>query len=300
MDGRKKLSITVCALILLVLPSDITFSFDWPMEGAQIVSTFGEDQWRGFLKAVELTSAREDFRPVEEGEIIFSAKENPHGRHRIKRGLGNLVILQHSRGIRSVYGHLKEVPDVQGYEDHVVKSSDDFAQIDGSGVLGGKYLYLQIIDSEVARFVNPLLSLPSIEDTERPVIEGGRILSAEKAYNLTSGILVPQGEYLLQLDTADIGGESDVKPLMAPYSIKVYINGEEMQSVSFESIAVNRWQSAPTGRMDLSYDALYTDSGFFTMGNIILQSGTAVMEVVVSDFAGNETSREYRIQVAAQ
>src|SRR6056297_971741 len=135
------------------------YSFEWPVKDPQIVSTFGSQAGKSYNKGIEIFSSAEVVSPVEAGELVFRSSEYAKGVHDLPSPIGNLAVLQHERGIQSIYGHLGSpaTEDVPFYD-----ITDPLGTIGSSGTIEAEYVYLQIIDSEVNRYVNPLLSLPTI------------------------------------------------------------------------------------------------------------------------------------------
>lgn len=270
------------------------YGFEWPLKKAEPVATFGENRHGDFLKGIELTGTEDEVEPVEDGEIIFRNSTGGNLPHRLNSGLGNMVVLQHERGIRSVYGHL--VAPVS--RDMVfAKRGSSLGSLGSSGVVDGNFLYLQIIDTEVSRFVNPLLSLPSFRDTSEPVIRRVELDDGTEARMLSEGINIPRGRYSVRIETFDTSaGLPSFRP-MAPYSVRLYVNGEERLGLSFESLGVEKGRAVPAGRTDLTFESVYSDKWVLVPGEIILQPGEVLMELVVSDFSGNETVRDTRMVV---
>jgi hypothetical protein len=301
MKRRSRTSLQLAALCLIFIVAGRAYGFEWPMKKAELVSTFGENRHGDFLKGIELLGTGEAVSPVEEGELVFRGSSGRVLPRRLISGLGNMAVLQHERGIRSVYGHLDEQVDsdtVFVEQGGVLgQSGKNAGMTGGGGGRGENFLYLQIIDTEVSRFVNPLLSLPSFKDTTKPVIHNVELNSDTGAAFLTDGITVPGGRYKVVIETYDIRtGIASLKP-MAPYSIRLYVNGEERQGFSFESLSVEEGKTVPAGRADLSFQELYTDKWDFMPGEITLQPGEVLLEVVVSDFSGNEAVRDIKLKV---
>ncbi len=285
------------ALVFGMLCIQTAAAFEWPVSNVQLVSTFGQSRWGDYFKGVELYSDEGRVEPVDSGEIIFRSTENPAGPHRCPSGLGNMAVVQHERGIRSVYGHLAEPVDPNLTS---INQNQVLGKTGSSGMVEGRFLYLQIIDSEVARYVNPLLSLPSIADRVRPNVEDLVLSNSIADYPLRNGLRIRQGEYVLRLRAYDTSAALDTFRPMAVYSVKLYINGEERQSFSFESLAVKNWKTVPAGRDDLPHQVLYGTGEKISLRSVVLQPGEAIIEVVTADFAGNESIRTTRIQVMAE
>lgn len=285
------------AVIIGIFFTGTAAAFEWPASNPRLVSTFGQSRWGDYLKGVEIYSEDSGIEPVDSGEIIFSSMEDPAGPHRFPSGLGNMAVVQHDRGIRSVYGHLANPVDSSLT---IINQNQLIGEAGSSGMVEGRFLYLQIIDSEVARYVNPLLSLPSVTDRVRPNIEDMVLSNSITDYPLRNGMRIRQGNYVLRMRVYDMSAALDTFRPMAVYSVKLYINGELRQAFSFESLAVENWRTVPAGRSDLSHQILYGDSDKISLGSVVLQPGEASIEVVAADFAGNESIRTTRVQVAAE
>lgn len=284
-------------LVGLLLSVHSVFSFEWPIEEPQVVSTFGSPEGRSYKKGIELSSAESEVAPIERGEVIFRGSEYAQGSHDIPLPLGNMVVLQHERGIRSVYGHLAAAVDQAA---PFYDASESFGRIGSSGIIDRELIFLQIIDSEVNRFINPMLSLPSLADSAEPRLEAVTLQAGSTTYQLDRDQEVTQGEYRMLIETFDVSSALDSLQRMAPYSIKVYLNGEEQISLGFESLSVKDWTAVPTSQREVSAPELYSGQWLYNLGRLMLQPGVALIEVFVSDFAGNEISRTYRLQVLAR
>lgn len=273
------------------------FSFEWPIEDPRVISSFGTPEGNNYKKGIEIVSSAEGISPIEGGEVIFHSREYKRGIHDIPSPLGNSLVLQHERGIRSVYGHLSE--PVEGNIEYF-SLTEEFGKVGSSGISDGEYLSLLIIDSEVNRFVNPLLSLPSLADTYEPQLNSVTLQGDEKAFDLENENTVPQGKYRFLIDTFDLASAMDSLHPIAPYSIKVYINGEEQISLGFESITIDDWTAVPTNPLSVEASLLYSGEWEYNLGQVTLQTGEAVIEVSVNDFAGNESTATYRLQVLSR
>ena len=294
MAAGKRICVVLAVFLLF---SRAAAAFEWPVEDVSLVSTFGQDRWGDYLKGIELHSPLDRVEAVEAGEVIFFSNETGGSPHKQGSGLGNMVVVQHERNIRSVYGHLSS-PFLNG---SVLFSADqELGKIGSTGMTEGRFLYLQIIDSEVSRFVNPLLSLPSVADKVRPSIEEIVLEYDDDEHILRKGMSAPQGRCRLHLRAYDTSTALKMFKPMSVYSVKLYINGEERQSFSFESLAIENGRVVPAGRSDLSHEALYGEGKGISLGFVTLQPGEAVIEVVVADFAGNEKILSMRIYVRAE
>ena len=293
----KRSAFSLLVGIWIFTASVTLFSFEWPIQDPNIISTFGSPEGTSYKKGVDISSSNDTVTPIEGGELILHADAESNGVHDIPSPMGNMVVLQHERGIRSVYGHLQtpvaaEVP----YYD----VGDPLGKVGSSGIVNGQFLLLGIIDSEVDRFVNPLLSLPSLTDTSGPQLNRVELHSDERSFVLEDNKVIPQDKYQVLIDAYDVSPALESLQRMAPYSIKVYVNGEEQVTIDFESIAVSDWTAVPTTSLSVSAAELYANEWSYRLNSVTLQPGEAVIEIFVNDFAGNEAARSYRLQVTSR
>ncbi len=78
--------------------------FDWPVEQAPLLGTFGDSGAGSFTAGIELAGQGQRVWPVADGEVIYRYQEGAYSS--VPRGSGNMAALLHEGGIVSVYGHL--------------------------------------------------------------------------------------------------------------------------------------------------------------------------------------------------
>lgn len=86
-------------------------------------------------------------KPIKEGVVTFAG-------YRIG-GYGNLIILDHGKGLESYYAHLSKIEVVQG---QTVNTNTEIGQVGLTGHTTGPHLHLEIHTNDIP--VNPLLVLP--------------------------------------------------------------------------------------------------------------------------------------------
>jgi len=276
-------------------------AFEWPFGELQIARTFAGSQNENFLKGVEIENSGEGVKPIEEGSLIFIAGESPRHQGGLPSGLGNSMVLEHERGIRSVYGFLDEIPDRPGT--WTLQRDELLSFVGNSGGTSGDVLYLQVIDSEFEQVVNPFVSLPTPEDASAPVI-GGVFLangemgnSGENTSELGRRNSIEAGNYDILIESYDLSKRVEFFRPMAPYSFRIYINGEEKISLRFEAITADDFSHNVVDSYGLSHDMIYENTWLYRLGELRLNPGDAMVEVVVSDYAGNEASKTFQVTV---
>ncbi|MFO7848383.1 MAG: hypothetical protein R6V67_00360 [Spirochaetia bacterium] len=312
----RRYSVFILVLIFLPLLQTGLFSFEWPVTPVRVLTTFGEYRNGSFFKGLEIDAQEGEIRAIESGKIIFIAEESPPHNGALPSGLGNSVVVEHERGIRSVYGYLTGTPE--GTDNREV-GKDEVLPLSGGSSSGrtlsdgregeensregeeNRVFYLKILDSEVEQAVNPLLSLPSVDDTQDVGIEAVELVSTgnpEKAsVPLGEKSSVEAGEYEIHIEAYDYYDSEDRTFPTAPFSFSIYINGEEEFNIRFESITAEELSHTLVGTGGKSASDLYKDKRRFCPGTLQLNPGEAIIEVVVSDIAGNETAETYRLNV---
>jgi len=129
------------AFLCFVLMSAVAaagFAFQWPVEKPVLTATFCENRSNHFHGGIDLGGGELEVYPIEDGEIIFYFEEGDSicG---IPTGLGNFLVVEHPRGIRSLYAHLKQ--DSIEVGSYAVKKTDLLGIIGDSGGSMGKLLH---------------------------------------------------------------------------------------------------------------------------------------------------------------
>lgn len=318
----------VFLLVLMSLPLLQTglYSFEWPVKPERVVAGFGEYRSGSFLKGLEIETRDKDVRAIEAGKLIYFAEETPRHNGALPSGIGNSMVVEHERGIRSVYGYLSGIPGE--LNERMLKKDEKLPVSGGQTGKEGRaeddtrLVYLKILDSELDHAVNPLLSLPSVEDTRDVEIESVALVpagsmdgraaggtngsSAESAAANTSARAplrldenssVEAGEYEIHIEAFDSYVLENRTGPLAPFSFRVYINGEEELNIRFEYITAEGLSHTLEGTGGKRASDLYKDKWRYCPGIIRLNPGDALIEVVVSDIAGNETTETYRLSI---
>jgi hypothetical protein len=282
-------------LVIGLLISGGAAGFEWPTEERGLVSTFGELRGGDFLLGIELAGEKEGVRPVLSGEVLFYSRQDRR-RNTLPTGLGGMAVVQHERGIRSLYGYLREMK-INSFNEAVDRDTL-LGYTGGRGSTEVNGLYFQVIDGEFQRVVNPLLSLSSYPDTTPPRIEG---LVAEKdgdARRIRSDGSLPKGDYEVSVETYDVSGALDVFHRMCPYTVRLVANGEEVASLEFDAVESRERQHVLVGGDKRPAGEVYAEPWRLSVGEVTFRPGEVQLEVTVSDFNGNEAVERYRVRVA--
>jgi septal ring factor EnvC (AmiA/AmiB activator) len=110
---------------------------NWPLDG-KVISSFGKKKSTRFdtyiiNNGIEINPAASDrVKAVYAGDVVYAE---------YYIGYGNLVIIQHSRDLHSLYGHCKEILKKPGDS---ITSGEEIAIAGDTGTTYGKSLYFEI------------------------------------------------------------------------------------------------------------------------------------------------------------
>ncbi len=277
--------------LMLTLPA--LFAFDWPVKEVTLTATFGEHRGDHFHTGIDLGGGEQRITPISSGEVIFSY-EAERDYSSIPVGLGNFTVLRHQGGILSVYGHLKK--NSLDRQKTVYDAGEQIGLVGDSGYSLGKHLHLTIIDSEMNTIINPLLLLPSLKDTQFPVIKRIYFKRGKEIKEIKTGARVNQGEAELLIELYDLREDVAYIWEYAPYKILLYQDGQEVLNITFDSL------KGRGGRMFLTdsekqFRDVYADRWIYRLGSVKLLAGVTTLSIFVDDFSGNESSREILLEV---
>jgi hypothetical protein len=269
-------------------------AIDWPVEERILVGTFGEHRGDHFLGGIEIDGKEQPVHPIEEGEIIFWMEEKrlPFAP---PSGLGSFVVIQHDRELRSVYAHLAAGSlDTDSAE---VSMQDVVGILGDTGDTCGRRLELRIIDGTFNQVVNPLLLLPPQVDRRSPNIFGLYILQGSNLIDLEEVKVFSPGEGVLLADIRDLGGSGSYREPLAPYRINVFANGEEVSYLTCEAIELKDGKRVLIQSEALSFHEYYYNQWTIRIGSLNLTSGDLTLEIISTDFAGNERVKVLNLKV---
>ena len=300
----KKFMISI--LIFLFTITGVTFAMDWPLPEAQIIQNFGSND-QGTPVLGTMLEGEGMVLTADSGELIFSSSGNETA-SRLPSPLGAWSAVAHSDGLVSIYSRYRDEGRTRqqaghkpgytpGHTPWQLEPGSPIAQAGVSGWSRNNGVYFILYDRRERRWVNSLMVIMLSVDTASPQILGmqlknanGKLLDSSQIKNLSQGrnsIVVNAVDALLETGGAQL----------APHRIVCSVNGEEIGSVSFDTISakdgvimVNRNGMIPAKRVYSLYPA-------FEIGEVQLNRGQAILEIVVHDIAGNTRSSITRIIV---
>jgi murein DD-endopeptidase MepM/ murein hydrolase activator NlpD len=129
--------------------------FVWPLPGASILSHFGAPRRTHRHQGIDLKGvAGQEIRAARSGKVIYSGST--------MRGYGKTVILDHGKGLRTLYAHNSRLLVGVGQR---VERGDPIARVGRSGNATTDHCHFEVRKNRVP--VDPLLYLPGVAE-DRP------------------------------------------------------------------------------------------------------------------------------------
>ena len=284
----------IVSTVILFLPLFFVYGFQWPVDDVIIVSTFGESEFDQFVKGVDIGGKSQDVNPIDTGELVFYSRQGGSPLD-LPSGLGTYVIYQHRNGIRSLYGHLED--GSVNTDRRLVDLLDTIGKMGCTGSAVGTVLHLQVIDTEFEKYINPLLSLPLLIDGSKPQINEVYLITEEGRKVITPNEIIKSGVFGLSADIRDLSENTGYYCPVSPFSISLFINGENLANINFESLKIRDDMMILQELEGISHDELYIADWEYYLGNFELNPGDVMIEISVKDFAGNEGVKIFSLKV---
>lgn len=275
--------------LLCFLLSSSLFAFQWPSDYSNMISSFYTRSLDNTYKdGLVFKGESLSVFPMSDGEVVFQSEGMEWGKQSIMPSEGDFLILEHKGQYRSVY---------QGYESLSFGAQNKYRMTDLLGTMTDSEFLFALYDTKLQQYVNPQLVLPVQEDLYAPVIGSVVLESGQTTYRVVNNVEVPDGMALLYFDAWDIiiSGGKQIKTM--PYSIYIFIDGLEVFKVSFDALREIDNKIYLIGDENIDTELFRTSEKNIYAGKIYLNRGRSIIEVVVRDIFGNETSRSYALRV---
>ena len=212
--------------------------------------------------------------------------------------MGSFIVIEHERSLKTTYSHLKKGSVVKNREN--IKRGEKIGVTGDTGASRGKQLHFEVIDGELNQIINPLKLLSEGDDQTKPVIKKIVLKNKDNSFEkeLSRREKVETGIYCLTAQVYDICGNADYFCPTAPYSISVYLNGEQVIEIKYDTLVRDGGKVVLAGNSSPVHE-YYTenDDWEINIGEINLIPGTIRLEVSVKEFAGNESTRDSLLTV---
>ncbi len=174
--------------------------FQWPIASYSfsemiISSTFGESRKDHFHSGVDIKAEDLFVLPIQSGKILYLESRGMLP-HRFAFGTGNLIILEHAKGIRSGYYHLKSF--LLPVKTLFVDKNQSIAITGNTGRSSGAHLHFFIATDYGKKIINPLLFLKE-KDSTPPLIEHIAFFVNQETTPPKITIILPEKESKIRL-----------------------------------------------------------------------------------------------------
>jgi hypothetical protein len=292
--SRRRAFASAAALLALLLPPAAGVSaVGWPVDNPVITGAFGEDGGDHFRHGIEIGGAGQPVHPALDGELVFRYDAS-RDYSSVPRGTGSLLVLRHSQNILTLYAHLADgtlAPERSSYA-----ASDVLGAAGDSGRAESAVLSFSVLDAEALTWVNPLAFLPPLRDVQAPLIRRIVLAVGDQRQDLADGMHVAPGRADILADVYDLRADVKFRWPLAPYTVRLALDGTEVARITFDSLSVRDGVMGllPGGQ---SRKDLYPGGGLLRLGTVGLHAGASRLQVIVTDFAGNQAAREIALSV---
>jgi hypothetical protein len=253
---QKKLA-PALLMTLLVTLGHLAAAFDWPEEtvtAASFLAPFGH--LRGDALTGSLVFAQSATTHASDaGVVIAVISDPPDGSSRFSSPLGNLIVIDHSDDLITVYANMAEIAldtDPINLETGTTLGRSGFSGWTAGPEAG---LEFQVIDTLHGRMINPRILMPRLENEAVYRVAG---LSADNGrdppYRILEGAALPVGMYSLY---------HDYDPLRIPYSTTVSVNGADIETLAFNMLI------ARDGRLTVRGNHYYPSAQIYVPGLVV-------------------------------
>jgi len=274
--------------VSLAFASAALSAMEWPLSDATVVRNFGFND-RGRPTVGVVLAGEGEVLAADRGEVIFSSSGSG-GASRFPSPLGAWTAVDHGNGLVSIYARYYERSDSDGHALVRVEQGTPIAVAGSSGWSSREGCYFMLFDRRERRWVNPAMIATPFPDTLNPQIHGIQLLAENGSLiGVTPGQSVTQGLHGIVVNATDaLSGNRG--SLLAPHRIISSVNGTEVGRLSLETISardgvmlINRGSQVPARRVYAPFPA-------FEAGEVWLNRGQAILEIIVQDIAGNSSS----------
>jgi hypothetical protein len=283
----------ILSATILVFSAAPCLSLDWPVAVRTLTGTFGENRGDHFHNGIDIGGGSQDVHPVMAGELVFRYDETSDYSS-LPRGLGTFVVLRHSQNVLSEYCHLASGTLGPVKESYGV--ADTIGILGETGHAQGPHLHFALYDEEAGSMVNPLALLPSLADNQPPMIRRVILAVGDQRQILTDGATIRSGKVDILADVFDLREDVRFSWPLAPYSVLVSIDGDEVARIYFDTLQVQGGRTV-LGAHGPPREGLYDTDGLIRCATLDLRAGSSHLRITLRDFAGNETVKELALTV---
>jgi hypothetical protein len=267
---------------------------DWPLTPQRFAATFGTFAKGRVVAGAALASEEGLVRSADDGEIAFAVEEGAHPAG-LPTPLGSFVVVEHQRGLAGVYSHI--AAGTLSTRVRKLRAGDPIGRPGNSGWTEGSGILFQVFDRRAGAWVNPVLVLPPLAGDKPPAIRSLALSHAGKTYTLGETASLPQGTYRVSVDAIEPADSPWVVGPLAPYSIRLSIDGVEAADYVFDVAKGAGGKLSFFSVSPVESGALKTPEGRYSLVERLFSRGRVAIEVRVEDAAGNKRSASWTLLV---
>jgi hypothetical protein len=293
MKENIKSIVRISGILLFVLMISAAFAIDWPSDNGSILHNFGWND-AGNPTLFHTFESEGAIRSADSGEIIFM-NDVPHSASSFPSPLGSWMALEQGDGLIGIYGRFESREDQA-----LVSTVEEGAILAFSGISGWseqRGFSFTLYDSKEKRWVNPSMILPVRQDTRLPVIRQVLLIASDgRSINPAAQRTLPQGRYKILVDAVDTFVYADESPL-AVHRITCMVNGVESGVMHMETFSSQKGNLMVYRKVPVSAAEAYAPYPSYEVGEVLLNRGQAVLEIIVNDVADNSRNAVFRLTV---
>jgi hypothetical protein len=271
--------------ILILALSNI--SFRWPVNDGIITSTYGESRADHFHDGIDMISPVDEVHPVEQGTLLYAWNKSFFPLDNYWGG-GNFKVISHDNGSLSVYMHLQDIDNLK----QTYNESDIIGHVGDTGHSYGKHIHFSVLNPAAKESINPLKLLPAYNDIKAPEILNFYIRIDNKYIRINDNSdirLTKHYPILIEIRDTIKGNEN-----LGLYKLKAVFNGKEVADYEFNKIGYSMNGLKVSNRV---FTDLFDEKGYYKINDLSYNEGINILSVVVSDFNGNSSEKNFTINV---
>ena len=287
------------ALTLLLCLSNIPLpAYEWPAVDVQVSRTFGQRMGLEVLPGVEIVTSASSLTAPEKGDLVFLSRPGAAVQD-LPSGLGGFVMLSHEDNLRTVVSRI--LPESQ---QKTFQRGEPLGRVTVDAGQEQSRHRLFVFDQQLGELMNPLLVYPPLVDKKVPLFYDVEVLAenSKEPQSLFGKSVLPVGYWQVMIDISDPStlvsgphGEKVSEIQRGIYTIETYLNGSELFNMSLDSLHEKAGAWIVKG-MTEPLDKVLLNDRRWLLGQVFFNEGNNILEVVVRDFAGNETGKTFRVR----
>ncbi|OHD14255.1 MAG: hypothetical protein A2Z96_06105 [Spirochaetes bacterium GWB1_48_6] len=268
----------------------------WPLKFPEIRRVFLQTSTTGLFPGTEIVGPSPEVLAPEKGEVVFVSQQKNTQLQNLPSALEGFVILAHEENLRSTVAQI--TPSV------FLTSKTQLLAGERMGTVldpAQPRVRMFVFDQQLSTVVNPQMVLPSMEDKRSPLIFDALLVSEEgkDSLSILKNNRIAHGYWSLVLDAGDPQNSNGRDYLKGIYSVNGFHNGTEFFRCTAESLKTTegRYFFFETGDQSpkVARD-IRAGERTWNLGKLFITEGTNIIEIVITDYAGNESSRIFNLR----